>query len=213
MLAPCALLVAVLAILANGPHSTAAEFLLLQPERFKPLFRDGKINATSPSDQGPLNEQAFAWAQANVPFFECSDKDLEAAYAFRWRAYFTHLIPTNQTTNPWVVSECFSPTIPGRCNWAAPSGAINAAAGHHIREGRWIRDPIYMDSEIRFWFHLNNGPGGSLGANGACETFPPLSTPTDGSLDPSEISEACCFRTVCVQTISHNQVRDAVVLT
>lgn len=83
--------------------------------------------------QGPLNEPAFEWAKANVPFFESSDKDLEQAYAFRWRAYFTHIIPTNLTTNPWVISECFSPTIPGRCSWAAPSGAINAAAGHHIR--------------------------------------------------------------------------------
>ena len=83
--------------------------------------------------QGPLNEPAFEWAKANVPFFESSDKDLEKAYAFRWRAYFTHIIPTNMTTNPWVISECFSPTIPGRCSWAAPSGAINAAAGHHIR--------------------------------------------------------------------------------
>ena len=170
-----ALVAAIVAAAAAGwwPQRAAAEFLLLEPESFRPLFHDVKINASGPTDQGPLNEQAFAWAKANVPFFESSDKDLEAAYAFRWRAYFTHLIPTNQTTNPWVVSECFSPTIPGRCSWAAPSGAINAAAGHHIREGRWIRDPIYMDSEIRFWFGLNNGPGGSLGANGACEARAP----------------------------------------
>ena len=156
-------------LLGQMPQPCHAAFQLLQPGNFKHLFHDGKINASSPSDQGPLNEPAFQWATANVPFFECSDKDLEAAYAFRWRAYFTHLIPTNDTANPWVVSECFSPTIPGRCDWAAPSGAINAAAGHHIREGRWIRDPIYMDSYTRFWFHLDGT--GSLGSNGAYSSW------------------------------------------
>jgi hypothetical protein len=40
-------------------------------------------------------------------------------------------------------------------HWGGGSGAINAAAGHHIHEGRWIRDPAVMDSEIQFWF-LNN---------------------------------------------------------
>jgi hypothetical protein len=31
-------------------------------------------------------------------------------------------------------------------------GTINAAAGHQIREGRWIRDAATMDSFVRFWF-------------------------------------------------------------
>ena len=146
-------------LLALGPAAALAEFVLLEPLSFKPLFRDVKLGASSPVDQGPVNDPAFEWAQANVPFFEASDKDIEATYAFRWRAYYTHIIPTNQTANPFVISECFSPTIPGRCNWGAPTGTINAAAGHHIREGRWIRDPRYMDSYTRFWFGVGNKPG------------------------------------------------------
>ena len=147
------------AVLAMIPATALAEFVLLEPQSFKPLFRDVKLGASSPSDQGPVNVKAFEWAKANVPFFEASDKDIEATYAFRWRAYYTHIIPTNQTINPFVISECFSPTIPGRCNWGAPTGTINAAAGHHIREGRWIRDPRYMDSYTRFWFGVGNKPG------------------------------------------------------
>ena len=150
------------------PRPAAADFVLLDPDSFRPLFHDVKINATAPTDQGPLNAPAFEWAKANVPFFEASDKDIETAYAFRWRAYFTHIIPTNYSTNPWVISECFSPSIAGRCSWAAPSGAINAAAGHHIREGRWIRDPIFMDSEIRFWYNFGTP---SLGSNGAYSSW------------------------------------------
>ena len=101
-----------------------------------------------------MNEAAFEWAKDNVPFFECDDKDIEASYAFRWRSYFTHIVPTGYPRNPWVVTECYSPTIPGRCDWGKPFGTINAAAGHHIREGRWIRDPIYIDSYSRFWFNI-----------------------------------------------------------
>ena len=145
-------------IVASGRPALAG-FVLLEPEDFKPLFHDVKLGASSPTDQGPLNEPAFEWAKANVPFFESSDKDIEAAFAFRWRAFYTHIIPTNESTNPWVISECFSPTIPGRCDWGAPTGTINAAAGHHIREGRWIRDPQYMDSYIRFWYGVGNGKG------------------------------------------------------
>ena len=155
------LLLPVLLLLVAG---ASAEFVLLDPAESKPLFNDVNLHASGPADQGPVNEPAFEWAKANVPFFECDDADLQAAYAFRWRAYFTHIIPTNNTNNPWVISECYSPTIPGRCNWGAPTGTINAAAGHHIREGRWIRDPIFMDSYIRFWYGIPSPEGGANSA-------------------------------------------------
>jgi hypothetical protein len=54
--------------------------------------------------------------------------------------------------------------------WGGIYGNINAAAGHHITEGRWLRDPRFMDGLIRFWIgaiahdhlaathgHLTNG--------------------------------------------------------
>ena len=40
-----------LLLLALAPGLVAAEFLLLEPESFKPLYHDGKINATGPTDQ------------------------------------------------------------------------------------------------------------------------------------------------------------------
>lgn len=30
------------------------------------------------------------WYQDNIPFFECSDKDLENVYYFRWYLFMTH---------------------------------------------------------------------------------------------------------------------------
>jgi len=44
-------MVPLLLLLALAPGLVAAEFLLLEPESFKPLYHDGKINATGPTDQ------------------------------------------------------------------------------------------------------------------------------------------------------------------
>lgn len=45
------------------------------------------------------------------------------------------------------VSSEFGPAVP----WGGPYGTINAAAGHHLSEGRWIRNRGYMDGLARFW--------------------------------------------------------------
>lgn len=40
--------------------------------------------------------------------------------------------------------------------WSGPHNTIVAPAGHHIMEGRWIRDSSVVDDYARFWFA---GPG------------------------------------------------------
>ena len=73
---------------------------------------------------------------------------------------------TGYGDSPVVLSE-FGPSV----HWGGAGGAINAAAGHHIREGRWIRDRAVMDSEIGFWYGRHHWPNGSNapGGNDACE--------------------------------------------
>ena len=121
----------------------ASEFVLLDPEDYKEHFTEG---SPSPS-AGQVNESTFRWAQEQIPFFEVDNADILAAYYFRVKSYRSHLIHTEFTDCPWVVSE-FGPAV----HWGGAYGTINAAAGHQIREGRWIRDPVYMDSFARFWF-------------------------------------------------------------
>ena len=58
--------------------------------------------------------------------------------------------PTEYVDMPILVSE-FGAAV----HWGGPYGTINAAAGHHISEGRWIRDPMPMDSNIKFWVSPN----------------------------------------------------------
>jgi hypothetical protein len=44
--------------------------------------------------------------------------------------------------------------------WAGRFNTINMAAELHLMEGRWLRDPQYLDDYSRFWFGA--GEKGSL---------------------------------------------------
>jgi hypothetical protein len=43
---------------------------------------------------------------------------------------------------------------------ATDYNAISCALGHHIAEGRWVRDPRFLDEYLAFW--LRSGPAGGL---------------------------------------------------
>ena len=87
------------------------------------------------------NSAAEEFLQANAPRFACPDKDVERTYYFRWWTYRKHLV---KTTDGWAVSEWLrrSPRV---------RNTVVCAAGHHIREGRWLRDPQYVSGLVRFW--------------------------------------------------------------
>ena len=40
---------------------------------------------------------------------------------------------------------------------AGAYNTISCAAGHHVAEGRWLREPKYLDDYIRFWLRGNGG--------------------------------------------------------
>jgi predicted GH43/DUF377 family glycosyl hydrolase len=90
------------------------------------------------------------WIAANVPLFECPDKDLQEIYYFRWHVYKEHL---KETPSGWIVTE-FLPEVP----WAGKYNSINCAAGHHFYEGRWIHDPRYLNDYACFWFGKGGEP-------------------------------------------------------
>jgi hypothetical protein len=101
-----------------------------------------------------------AWYEANIPFVDLPDKTIQDVYYYRWRVWKEHLRYTNPTDG-WILTEFLD-----CCGYAAPYQAINAAAGHQISEGRWVRDHSYVDDYIRFWL---TGPG--AGPKPATDTF------------------------------------------
>jgi hypothetical protein len=90
------------------------------------------------------------WYESNIPFVDLPSKTIEDVYYYRWRVYKEHLRYTNPTDG-YVSTEFLD-----CCGYAAPYQAVNAAAGHQITEGRWLRDRQYVDDFTKFWL---TGPG------------------------------------------------------
>ena len=89
------------------------------------------------------NSAAEQFMQANCPRFACPDKDVERTYYFRWWTFRKHL---RHDLGVWTVSE-FLPQV----GWSGTGNTIVCPAGHHLREGRWLRDPKYVTENARFW--------------------------------------------------------------
>ena len=91
------------------------------------------------------NDSAFAFLSQNIPIIEIPDKEIEEIYYFRWWTFRKHI---KQSEDGFVITE-FLPKVP----WSGKHNTINCPAGHHIYEGRWLRDPIYIADYIDFWLN------------------------------------------------------------
>lgn len=90
------------------------------------------------------NEDAYKWLSANIPLLDCPDTTIEQTYYYRWWTFRKHL---KQTPDGFIFTEFINPVKhAGRYN------ALSCAFGHHVYEGRWLRDPQYLDQYIRYWF-------------------------------------------------------------
>lgn len=90
------------------------------------------------------------WYKANIPFLAVPDQAIQSVYYYRWRVWKEHLRDT-QPGGGHIQTE-FLPNI----GYAAPYDGIVAAEGHHIMEGRWVRDQSYLNSDLQYWL---TGPG------------------------------------------------------
>ena len=100
--------------------------------------------------QAVSNEAAADWMARNVPRFECPDKAVEEIYHFRWWTYRKHV---KETPDGFVITE-FLPKV----GWSGKHNTISCPAGHHFYEGRWLRDPKYLDDYAVFWFRKGGSP-------------------------------------------------------
>lgn len=86
------------------------------------------------------------WYKENVPFFECSDTKIQQIYYYRWKLYKSHF--RNIGTKGYIVTEFLN-----RMPWDVfPYDSINDSAGHHIYEGRWIKDRRYLDDYLLYMY-------------------------------------------------------------
>lgn len=106
-------------------------------DRFNSLDSEYVVNYVS-------NAQAFDWLKENVPLLECPDSIIEQTYYYRWWAFRKHL---KETPDGFIFTEFITPVKhAGRYN------ALSCAFGHHVYEGRWLRNKQYIDQYIRYWY-------------------------------------------------------------
>ncbi len=126
-----------------------------------PTTRTSAVPASPYPAVGPgthfLNDDALlgnmsqpGWYKANIPFLAVPDQTIQSVYYYRWRVWKEHLRDT-QPGGGDIQTE-FLPDV----GYAAPYDGIVAAEGHHIMEGRWVRDQSYLNSDLQYWL---NGPG------------------------------------------------------
>jgi len=100
-----------------------------------------------------LNE-SMPWVQETAPLFECDDDDITKTYWYRWRLFNLHMVRRpakapgcGKKEGCWVITEFLQKVF-----WSGPYNTIVCPAGHHIMEGRWLRDAAIVDDYARFWF-------------------------------------------------------------
>ncbi|MFT3781351.1 MAG: trehalase family glycosidase [Nibricoccus sp.] len=92
------------------------------------------------------NAASWEWLKANVPFFACDDKEVEEIYWYRWWALRKHL-KIDPASQRHVFTEFLTKPRP-----------VSSALGHHLMEGRWLRDQSVYDDYVLYW--LRGAEGG-----------------------------------------------------
>jgi hypothetical protein len=110
-----------------------------------------RFNADDQEDVVNLipNASAWEWMRANVPLLDCPDKTIEEIYYYRWWTFRKHI---KQTPAGKVLTEFIQPV-----RHAGAYNTVSCALGHHLAEGRWLRDQTLLDEYARFWFRGNDG--------------------------------------------------------
>ncbi|MHC4361296.1 MAG: MGH1-like glycoside hydrolase domain-containing protein [Planctomycetota bacterium] len=133
------------AYLCSALHAMPDGYIL-KADSFKHYVKKFNENDAEYFPPSIPNERAWEFMKVNIPLLQCPDRDIEEIYYYRWWTYRKHI---KDTTDGYVIDE-FRPKV----SWGAKHNTISCAAGHHIYEGRWLRDPKYMDDYEKFWLHV-----------------------------------------------------------
>jgi hypothetical protein len=121
---------------------------ILRPDKLQTFVERFNADDNELYRQHVPNAKAAEFLRANVPLFECPDAQFEQTYYFRWWTYRKHV---KETRDGFVITE-FLPAV----GWAGKHNTISCAAGHHLYEGRWLRDAKFLDDYSVFWLRKCN---------------------------------------------------------
>ncbi|MFT3935717.1 MAG: glycoside hydrolase [Chitinophagaceae bacterium] len=123
--------------------------LILRADAFKHYVDRFNSMEDEPVKQAIPNDSSWLWMKANIPLFECPQKDVEELFYYRWWTLRKHIKKTDQG---FVFTEFLVPRT-----YADKYNLISSALGHHIYEARWLHNQAYLDDNIRIWYSGNDG--------------------------------------------------------
>ncbi len=129
--------------------ATAAQDFVLDSEDFKHHVDRFNGMEDEPVVNAISNAQSWPWMQANVPLFECPDEGFEEIYYYRWWTYRKHI---KRTEDGRVLTEFLTSV-----GHAGRHNTVSCAVGHHLYEGRWLKDHSLLDEYVLFWLRGQDG--------------------------------------------------------
>jgi hypothetical protein len=141
----CGSLLLVCLCAAATTFSAAEDTRILSESSFARHFE--KFNTMEPETvvNAVPNAAAAEWLARNVPRFVCPDPKVEEIYWFRWWALRKHL-KRDELSGFWTFTEFLTKPKP-----------VSSALGHHLIEGRWLRDQSIFDDYVLYWLRGNKG--------------------------------------------------------
>lgn len=137
-------------ILLNHTGKLVAESVVLNPQDFQHYVEKFNANDQEEAVVNLIpNAESWQWLVEQAPLFECPSGRLEEIYYFRWWTFRKHI---KQTPQGLVLTEFIQPV-----SHAGAHNTIACAYGHHIAEGRWLRDQRLLDEYTHFWFRGDDG--------------------------------------------------------
>ena len=123
-------------------------FTLLNPAEYHHYVAQFASDERAATGQEPADE--WPWIEANIPFFDSSDKRFEEMYYFRWYSFEKHVEHT--ADHGYLITEWLHrPDI-------AYNGVLPDAAQFHLAEARWLRNGQIARDYARFWISLEGRP-------------------------------------------------------
>jgi hypothetical protein len=119
-----------------------AAFVLFVPETSAQILDKQKLL----DGQKFWDNRDWDWYKQSIPFFECSDPDIQTTYYYRWELLTKHLTYGSPNSG-YSFTEFID-----RPFWSGAYGAISCPAGHQLYEARWLRDPEIARDYSRYWF-------------------------------------------------------------
>ncbi|WP_437919093.1 MGH1-like glycoside hydrolase domain-containing protein [Sphingobacterium sp. LRF_L2] len=96
------------------------------------------------------NKESAIWLKDNIPLLDCPDSAIEEIYYFRWWSFRKHIKKTEEGT---IVTEFITAV-----KHAGKYNSISCALGHHLYEGRWLRNNEFLKEYVDFWlYHADKG--------------------------------------------------------